>query len=218
MAVKITTAQYEAMTDAWAKTGKIAEVARAGKVSDEVAKRLVNSGDGDLPSIRSRVDRLRVISMKEEDARRVEETRIARAASRKVLNDSVQAVRDMRLIPKGTRTVAPDGTVAYECDERTYATVLGVVEKAVNLRDILDGKHERPVVGVGVQVNVDGDSKSETIVTPVPQSTPEETRRQAEDFMQQYATPLHAEQNGNAGSAARAEIISALTEATRLRA
>lgn len=213
---RITIAQYESMTDAWAKSGKVGDVAVAGGVSTDIAKKIIADGHDDYPSIRERVERLRVIHMREEDTRREEETRIARAATRKVLHDGVSAVREMKLVPKGRVVTKPDGTHEIQCDENTYKTVLGVIERTVVLRDILDGKHDRQnnTIGVGVQVNVSEERSPTHGVEPVPQMSPEETRRQAEEIMSTYMPRIDATYGRGK---ATTQIVSALTEAARAR-
>lgn len=218
--VRITTTQYEAMTDAWLESGSIAEVARRGSVSEDVARKLVNDGTQSLPPIRVRAERLRKIQLAESDSQRVEETRVLRTAARKVIGDTVKGLRSMRFVPSGKEVVDADGTKYIECDEKVYATTLNVMTRVVDLRNELDGITNKQSVGVGVQVNVGGDGeqkKALTTIEAMPEDTamtPEQTRAMAENIKQQFGSEIFARHGKDAG---RTGIVQALADATRLR-
>jgi len=198
--------------DAWLETGKVSEVARRGVVTEDVARKLVHHGQGEYPPIKTRAEKVRASQLKETDDQRLQETKAARAAVRKVIGDTIGGLKIMKFVPNGKRVQNADGTTYYECDEKTYSTIVNVFDKVMELRDGLDDVNTmQRRIGVGVQVNV-GDRDDVSVASV---DTPEGTRAMAEQIKKQFFPAIKKAYGKDEGDK---RILRAIAEAARAQA
>lgn len=163
MGVRISSAQYEAMTTAWMMRGTIEAVAEAGNVTRNVARNYVHRENGEFEPIQDRVARIRAEQMREADEERTREVRAVNMGVRKILKETIEGLSKTKFVPKGAKQ--KDGTI--HANEYTFNVIASTLKATMQLRDIVNGSAPQQSRNDGININVTQTNQNAAVASVV---------------------------------------------------